>query len=386
MGRQLDRRGLEDRGDSIRVSFYWRGRRHRETLRLAPTATNLTYAARLRAEILRKIEIGTFRYADYFPDSPFAAESAPAVKTFKDVAEAWLNGGELAKSTKNGYRKILEGHLYPAIGDQSIASISYLRLTEVLSSADWSKKTRNNVLICIRRPFDIAHIDGLVAINPAARLRYLRAQVPPPDPFEPQEAEAIIAEMERRFGSQASNYCGVGFFVGPRPSEQIAFQWPDIDWNHRILRISRARVLHEEKDTKTGQARDHELSGRALAYLEAQRQHTQLRGACVFLDPVTGKPYNDEKPFRERYWRPTLATLKIRYREPYQMRHTYATFAIMAGANPVWVARQMGNSPRVVFKHYARWIERMDRSRELAKVNEFLGRKWDEPAGNEGGA
>ena len=52
----------------------------------------------------------------------------------------------------------------------------------------------------------------------------------------------------------------------------------------------------------------------------------------------------------------------------------------------MWVARQLGNSPRVVFKHYARWIERMDRSRERAKVDEFLGRKWDESAGNTGGS
>jgi integrase len=386
MGRGPDTTGLEVREDSIRLSFYWRNRRCRETLRLAPTTANLTYAGRLRSEILRKIELGSFRYGDYFPDSPLANEGAPAVKTFKEVAEAWMAAGELAKSTKHGYRKILEGQLYPEIGDAPIASLTYLKLTELLSDDGWSKKRRNNVLICIRRPFDIAHIDGLIQSNPAARLRYLRAQVPSPDPFEPAEADAIVAEIERRFGSQVGNYCGVGFFVGSRPSEQIAFQWEDIDWRSKTLRISRARVLQEEKGTKTGQARDHELSGRALQYLEAQRSHTQLRSPSVFLDPATGKLYNDDKPFRERYWRPTLKGLKIRYREPYQMRHTYATVAIMAGANPVWVARQMGNSPRVVFKHYARWIERMDRSRELAKVNEFLGRKWDETEGNSGGS
>jgi integrase len=103
------------------------------------------------------------------------------------------------------------------------------------------------------------------------------------------------------------------------------------------------------------------------------------------MDPVTGKPYNDEKPFRERYWRPTLTTaLKIRYREPYQMRHTYATMAVMAEANPVWIARQMGNSPTIVFRHYARWIERMDRNREGNKLNTFLGQIWGKPEGDAG--
>lgn len=377
--------GVEPRGDSIRISFQWRRRRCRETIALPPTAGNLKYAERLRGEILRKIELGTFNYAEYFPDSVMARQSAPAQRTFKQVAEAWLAGGDLAKSTVNGYRKILNATLYPKIGDDPFPAISYLRLTELLAG-DWSKKTRNNVLICIRRPFDIAHIDGLIESNPAARLRYLKAQVPPPDPFDPVEADAIIDHMATRYGPQAANYAGVGFYVGCRPSEQIAISWDDMGWTDRILRIQRARVLHEVKDTKTSRARDHELSARAQGFIEAQRQHTQLARGLVFMDPVTGGPYNDEKPFRERYWRPTLTALKMRYREPYQMRHTYATMAIMAENNPAWVARQMGNSPQIMFRHYARWIERVDRGRERNKLDAFLGQKWGKPEGNSGGS
>lgn len=385
MGRGPDRRGLEERADSIRISFYWRGRRCRETLSLEPNNANLTYASRLRAEILRKIELGTFRYGDYFPTSPLAQQEQGASKTFKEVAAAWLAGGELEKSTKNGYRKILEGHLYPSIGDSPMASIGYLKLLDLLSDESWEKKTRNNVLVCIRRPFDIALTDGLITINPAVRLKYLRVQVPPPDPYEQGEAEALIAGLEQRYGEQPANYAGVGFYVGPRPSEQIALAWPDLDGRSKILRISRARVLQEEKDTKTSRVRDHELASRALHFLERQRAHTQLRGPTMFLDPVTGKRYNDEKPFRERYWRPIHASLKIRYRIPYQMRHTYATMAIMAENNPAWIARQMGNSPAIMWKHYGRWLERVDRGRERKKLDVFLGRNWDETEGNSGG-
>jgi hypothetical protein len=46
------------------------------------------------------------------------------------------------------------------------------------------------------------------------------------------------------------------------------------------------------------------------------------------------------------------------------MRHTYATMAIMAENNPAWIARQMGNSPQIMWKHYGRWLERVDRGRE----------------------
>ena len=383
---KVDESGLEYRGDSIRISFYWRGRRCRETLRLEPNLANRTYASRLRAEILRKIELGSFRYADYFPDSPLAQQEQAPSTIFKDVAETWLATGGFAKATRNGYRKILEQRSYPEIGDAPIASVGYLKLLELLPADEegLTKKTRNNVLVCIRRPFDIAHVGGVIHMNPALRLKYLRTQVPPPDPFDPQEVDAIITGLERRCGEQPANYAGVGFYVGPRPSEQIAFAWPDIDWRTKIQRISRAVVLREEKDTKTDRVRDHELSGLALHYLERQRAHTQLRGPSVFLDPVTGKTYNDDKPFRERYWRPTLKILGIRYRVPYQMRHTYATMAIMAENNPTWIARQMGNSPAIMWKHYGRWLERVDRGRERKKLDAFLGRKWDEAEGNDG--
>ncbi len=63
-------------------------------------------------------------------------------------------------------------------------------------------------------------------------------------------------------------------------------------------------------------------------------------------------------------------------RRLHQMRHTYATLAIMAGASPIYVARQMDNCPRIVFKHYARWIESADRGRERAKIDAFLAHAW----------
>jgi hypothetical protein len=42
----------------------------------------------------------------------------------------------------------------------------------------------------------------------------------------------------------------------------------------------------------------------------------------------------------------------------------------------IYVARQLGNSPRIVFKHYARWIESADGGRERAKMDAFLDLAW----------
>ncbi|MEP7062875.1 MAG: hypothetical protein ABI881_10780, partial [Betaproteobacteria bacterium] len=62
--------------------------------------------------------------------------------------------------------------------------------------------------------------------------------------------------------------------------------------------------------------------------------------------------------------------LRIRYREPYQTRHTFASQALMAGANPMWVARQLGHKNMgMLLKAYGKWIDRADKSREVGKLN-----------------
>jgi integrase len=49
-----------------------------------------------------------------------------------------------------------------------------------------------------------------------------------------------------------------------------------------------------------------------------------------------------------------LKQLRIRYRRPYNMRHTYATIGLMSGARPAFLAGQLGHSLRVFFDVYAK--------------------------------
>ncbi len=42
----------------------------------------------------------------------------------------------------------------------------------------------------------------------------------------------------------------------------------------------------------------------------------------------------------------------------------------MAGANPMWVARQLGHKNMgMLLKAYGKWIDRADKSREVGKLN-----------------
>lgn len=64
-----------------------------------------------------------------------------------------------------------------------------------------------------------------------------------------------------------------------------------------------------------------------------------------------------------------LKQIGVRYRRPYNMRHTYATLGLMSGAKPAFLAAQLGHSLRVFFDIYATWISSRDDNLEIEKVN-----------------
>jgi integrase len=56
-------------------------------------------------------------------------------------------------------------------------------------------------------------------------------------------------------------------------------------------------------------------------------------------------------------WRRILKIAEVRYRNPYQTRHTFASSLLMLGANPLYVATQLGHADTtMITKHYGRWI------------------------------
>jgi integrase len=65
----------------------------------------------------------------------------------------------------------------------------------------------------------------------------------PPDPFNIQEAEAIIARSYREFGEAHGHYEEFRFFTALRQSEQMALTIQDCDLINGKIRVIKAIVL-----------------------------------------------------------------------------------------------------------------------------------------------
>jgi integrase len=56
-------------------------------------------------------------------------------------------------------------------------------------------------------------------------------------------------------------------------------------------------------------------------------------------------------------WDAALKRSGLRHRKAYQSRHTYACWSLSAGANPSFIASQMGHaSAQMVFNVYGAWM------------------------------
>lgn len=143
-----------------------------------------------------------------------------------------------------------------------------------------------------------------------------------------------------------------------RPSEYIAQEWSRVNFVMHQLEVAGAFVDGEAKASAKTEAglRKIDMRQGALEALKAQEACTKLAGDLIFQNPTYGKQWTGDKAIRQRWCR-VLLLAGVRYRNPYQTRHTYASSLLMLGANPLYVATQLGHvDTTLVFRTYGRWI------------------------------
>ncbi|VWM20529.1 tyrosine-type recombinase/integrase [Burkholderia lata] len=302
----------------------------------------------------------------------------PTVDTWLDT---WLAAQRIEPSTKHGYESAIrfwrlaassQGHTL--LGDIELRKLKLSQILNAIASRpDLSGKTINNYVSVLRKALDLAVYDNVLTHNPAAHVPRAKHQKPSPDPFSRDESERVITEVERMYPGQVHNLIEFWFWTGLRTSEIFGLRWRNVDLRGGTILIADALVRGERKDrTKTAVARTVRLNSRALNALERQRLFTEISGAAIFHDPRYGVRWEDERAFRRSFWTPTLKRIGIRYRRPYNMRHSYATAMLMAGMTPAFCARQLGHSVDTFLTTYARWLDGRHDAIEMARLEASL--------------
>ena len=189
---------------------------------------------------------------------------------------------------------------------------------------------------------------GMIDVNPAKvgvdnPVRRRKEQ----HPFESwPELEALAAAIGPRYGPMVLFAAATGL----RPAEWIALEKRDVDRKERVVLVRRSFTRGQLKILKTeASTRAVPLQARALDALDRIKDGN----GSPLLFPGERGSYLDIHHFRPFQWRPAQKAAGIApLRRVYDLRHTFATFALRAGLSTFDLSRYMGASLTMIDRHY----------------------------------
>ncbi|HAT4516327.1 TPA: site-specific integrase [Serratia marcescens] len=392
--------GVENHGGFLRIWFMYKGERVREALGAPDTAKNRRIAGDLRSAICYDIKTGRFDYAERFPSSHNLAKFGIERNeiTLNQLAEKWLSikEMELATSTKSKYESKIANTL-PFIGVNRLASS--VRQEDILvarkemltgfqaighghksAKRGRSVSTVNGYIGCLVSMFRFALANGYVASDPTANISPLTKSKSLPDPLSREEFMRMMDAIKIR---QTRNLWSVAIYTGLRHGELCALSWEDIDLHAGSITVRRNLIKNGQfklPKTAAGTDRIVQLVQPAIDALRDQAELTRLGRAhditvslreygktvshkCTFVfnPSMTATNGRSGHHYSEgtigQSWDSALRRAGIRHRKAYQSRHTYACWSLSAGANPNFIAQQMGHaSAQMVYQVYGSWM------------------------------
>jgi integrase len=357
---------------ALRINFTYQGKQRFEKIECDPDQEqSWQIAAEAAYDIKREIRDGTFDYKRWFPESKKAQKYAPSGGAFlkdylpyaNEVRLAGipkLNKTPLAQATYVTNIRTIKRVLTPAFGNICVDEIN---ADDVYKWADhYGKKVQSSTLANILSPLkvslDIAVLEQKIKENPLKGITVYGLpktnKLDKHDPFNKEEIKALLSS-----GDEFSNYLRFAIFTGLRPSEQIALTWQDYSETMKTIRVDKgfSDDDYEVSDLKTPAAyRVIHLSPTAIYALDCQKKHTKPQNAEIFVNPYTKEMWTGSTPIRQRF-RLLCKNVGVRYRKPYQTRHTYATINLSVGENPAFISQQMGHTDLAfTLKTYASYI------------------------------
>jgi integrase len=210
----------------------------------------------------------------------------------------------------------------------------------------------------------------IIDANPAkAGVDNPRRQHPEKRPFETWAEINAIAE---RLGPAYGPMVVFAAATGLRPSEWISLERRDLDREARVVYVRRAFAHGRLQRTKTHRS-TRAVPLQALALEALDRLPARRETPLLFPAPRGG--YLDLHNFRRRAWKPAQFAAGIEpLRRPYDLRHTFATFALRAGISTFDVSRFMGASLTMIDRHYGH-LARDGRAHAAALLDSLAARE-----------
>ena len=295
------------------------------------------------------------------PEPEAVAASTDAVPLFRDfVAGPWKEAhfDGYKPSSRQGISALLNGRLLPAFGSKPLDRITPARVRKWFDEfSRTAPGNANHGLATLRQIMNFAVACGHIDVNPVRGLKMNRR--PALTRFLSREEVTrlhdVLDRQVRKGGRQQADMIRLLLLTGCRRGEIVSLRWSEVCEDALVL-----------ADSKTGPRRV-PLSAAARHILDRQSRD---KGHFVFPSPVNpDRPRSHELPLWSRVRREAgIEDVRL-----HDLRHTFASHAVMNGVPVPIVSRLLGHSNTRMTLRYAHLGDR-EIEAAAARVGKALAR------------
>jgi integrase len=316
-------------------------------------------AERVKREIESRLALGGMGSLE--PDKP-------SLPTLAEYSQMWLKDVEHQRkpSTAGFYSQYLRLYVLPMFGESRLDCIQRDDVKQFISdlrARNFAKNTIRLAVTTLRAALTATVEDGLIQHNPARGLgRFVKSEKAAREAtsLKPKEVERLLraAKDELRLRDYALIFTAVR--AGLREGEVAGLQWRDIqfgdneDDSDRYILVQRnydrrwSRKMLTPKSNKSRRVDMSRQLKRVLLQLRDERtkpfteRESDISEELVFPSEA-GTPI-EMNNFSERVFKPLLTHTGLRTIRFHDLRHTFGSLLIQAGASLAYVRDQMGHS------------------------------------------
>lgn len=388
------------------AEFYWDEKKklYRKRVKDETSGKWVDVYGKTKAETRRRAEEKQFALAakKQREDMPFLFQ----------YAQTWyeLNSPSVSDKQKQTFRTAINKHICPVIGNKYLCDITTDDAQAVMAAcADLSHESQTKILSIMRRIFKAAVARGYMAASPAKELKAGGARTQEKKPLTRAQQKTLIDSLA---GHRCQLFCAIALWAGLRREEVLGLKWSCVHldetvpyisvryachWTHNApivnekLKSAAAKrdipippqlveLLREAEKDSVGEMVIADANGKAMSRGSFLRMWNaiEMRSVREFHYKTNGKEYSRQLKLGDRapY---TGTTVAIDFPvQPHQLRHTYITELIIAGANIKTVQYLAGHSDiKITLQIYTHLTDNLPQSTQGAVLAAFGGQSTE---------
>lgn len=287
------------------------------------------------------------------------AQEAAKVLTLQQYGETVFMPAKtvtVSENSRASFQGNLNNHIYPALGFLKMPDITPANITALLlslQSAGLAHGTVVKVYTVLRSLFKMAYLGDVIDRNPMDKVerpkpRKDEIKASEPEAFTVDELRYIMRCLEKE-PLKWRALVRLLIDTGIRRGECCGLRWPFVDFEKNTITIAGNLCYTAERgiylDTpKNSRWRTIGVDPAVMALLREIKDTSESE--YVFTQDGSPEPMHPQSP--TRYMQKFSARYGIEGLHPHKLRHSFASVAIVCGADIASVSEKLGHSDKAV--------------------------------------